>query len=172
MRSSHVGTILLFVSLSFATEARAEEPASAPRLGGHFGLALPLFALSESSTFIGRDFVTVGLTPGITFKFGEHWALDFEFIALTEVKTTPQATTFVVDPGVLYDLGPVVLGGRVATQVGAATNVGLVPIVVVPIKLSDTFRYFVEADVPFFLRDRGTHVGASLGLQLQTGIAF
>lgn len=94
--------------------------------------------------------------------------------------------TFVVDPGVLRKFGPVTAGLRVATEVGAASNIGLVPIIVVPVaKVTKRVSYFIEADLPLFLRDTPVvglnPVGAptlerelrpSATLLLQTGFGF
>ena len=144
-----------------------------PRIGGHVGAAIPIVTLAKQSTAIGADFVTLGVTPGVTVHLDENWMIDFEFIAFNEVKNTPAATTFIVDPGLLRKLGPVVAGVRVATQVGAPTNIGVVPIVVVPVvKVTDKVSYFVEADVPLFLRDNGTSLQPSATLLLQTGFGF
>ena len=145
---------------------------TAPKLGGHLGLALPVLTLSQETTTIGGDFVSIGITPGITYHLDDKWSIDLEFIAFNEVKRAHSATTFVVDPGVLRKFDGFVLGGRVATQVGAPTNIGLVPIVVVPFKVSDQFSYFVEADVPLFARDNGRAAVFSATLQFQTGFAF
>jgi hypothetical protein len=158
-------TLALWALLLAAPPAAAEE--SGARVGGHLGLALPLVTFGSQVSVLGRDQGTVGLTPGVTFKLDPRWALDFEFIALADVKGG-SATTFVVDPGVLYDFGPLTGGLRVATQVGAPLNLGVVPIVVLPVKLSARFAWFFELDVPFFLRASG----ASATLQLQTGLAF
>lgn len=157
--------------------APAPAPASAssdtfPRIGGHVGFALPLLTIGKETTAIGGDFVTVGLTPGITVKLSERWKVDFEFIAMNELKRTPSATTFVVDPGVIYDAGPVSAGLRVATQVGAPSNIGLVPIVVLPFKGDGPLTPYIEADVPLFLRDDGTSMQPSVSLQFQAGVAF
>lgn len=144
-----------------------------PRIGGHVGGALPIVTLAKDSTVIGADFVTLGVTPGLTVHLDDKWSIDFEFIAFNEVKNTPANTTFVVDPGVVRNFGPVSAGLRVATQVGAPTNIGLVPIVVVPvIKLSKRISYFVEADLPLFLRDNGDAMRPSATLLLQSGFGF
>lgn len=148
-------------------------PASSlPRVGGHVGTAFPLFTLAKDSTFVGKDFVTLGLTPGITVHLDDRWAIDFEFIALNQLKNTPAPTTFVVDPGVLYKADSFVVGLRVATQVGAPTNLGLVPILVVPVKISERLSYFAEIDAPLFLRDNGQSVQPSATLLFQTGVGF
>lgn len=73
----------------------------------------------------------------------------------------------------MRNFGPVSAGLRVATQVGARTNIGLVPIVVVPvIKLSKRISYFVEADLPLFLRDDGDAMRPSATFLFQSGFGF
>lgn len=143
-----------------------------PRVGGHVGMAVPVLTLAKNSTVVGADFVTVGLTPGITVHLDDRWAVDFEFIAFNELKNTPAATTFVVDPGIVRKFDGFAAGLRVATQVGAPTNIGVVPIVVVPFKISEHLSYFVEGDLPLFLRDSGTSMQPSATLLLQTGVSF
>lgn len=154
------------------------ESDSYPRLGGHIGTAIPIVTLSKDPTVIGADFVKIGVTPGITVHLDDKWMIDFEFIAFNELKATPAATTFIVDPGVLRKFGPVTAGVRVATEVGAASNIGIVPIIVIPVvKVSKRLSYFVEADVPLFLRDTGIGT-ADRSLQpsatflFQTGLGF
>jgi hypothetical protein len=164
-----------------------------PRVGGHFGLALPLFAFdNDGTTVIGRDFVQVGITPGITVKVSDRWAVDFEFIAFSRWdlngagKPDKSHTILVVDPGVVYNFGPVAGGLRLATQIGEGVplNVGIVPIVVVPFKLTTRLSYFVELDLPVFVTaSPGTPATAlaaavddrvigSLTILFQTGFAF
>jgi hypothetical protein len=135
-------------------------------------MALPIVTFGSTTTSIGSDFATVGLTPGVTVHLDKDWAIDFEFIAFNELKNTPAATTFIVDPGILRKFDGFITGLRVATQVGAATNVGLVPIFVLPIKLSNRLAWFFEADIPLFLRDDGTKVRASATALFQTGVGF
>jgi hypothetical protein len=146
---------------------------SFPRVGGHLGFALPIVAISDQTTVIGSDFVAVGLTPGVTVKLDERWAVDFEFIAKNELKDTPAGVTWVVAPGVVYSAGAVSAGLRIATVVGALSNIGLVPIVVLPVaKISETIGYYIEGDVPVFLYDGGDKAKASVGLQFQSGFSF
>jgi len=179
---------------------RAEEPPPAkaaspefprwPRVGGHFGLALSIANFdNDGTTAIGRDFAQVGITPGITIKIAERWAVDFEFIGFGRWDLTTPAkshTIFVVDPGVVYNFGPVAAGLRLATQIGEGMplNFGLVPIVVVPFKVTSKLSYFLELDLPVFVTAKaGTpatvltpatsdRVIGSLTILLQTGFAF
>lgn len=185
----------------FDMAARAEEPPPAkaaapdfprwPRVGGHFGLALPIAAFdNDGTTVIGRDFAQVGITPDITIKIAERWAVDFEFIGFSRWDLSTPArshTIFVVDPGVVYNFGPVAAGLRLATQIGEGVplNFGLVPIIVVPFKITSKLSYFLELDLPVFvsaiagvpptaLSPAGTsdRVIGSLTILLQTGFAF
>jgi len=200
--------VALFVAAS--ADARAEEvppppadspPAKAaspdfpkwPRVGGHFGLALSIAAFdNDGTTVIGRDYVQVGVTPGITLKINEHWAVDFEFIGFSRWDLKPSGTPdvshtiFVVDPGVVYNFGPVAAGLRLAVQIGEGVplNFGAVPIVVVPFKLSSRLSYFLELDLPVFVMAKPglpataltaateTRIIGSLTILLQTGFAF
>jgi hypothetical protein len=150
--------------------ARAE---AAPRqLGGHIGAALPVVTFGSQTTHIGADFVNVGVTPGITVKLDDHWRVDFEFIAFNKWKNGTTATTLVVDPGVVY-AGKYLAGGlRVATEVGANRNIGVVPILVKPFALGKGISYFVELDLPLFFRDDGSQIKPSLTIQFQSGFAF
>jgi len=168
----------------FSLPAQADEapppatPAPAvgyPRIGGHLGFAVPIVTISDPVSVIGRDFGTIGLTPGLTVTLSDRWAVDFEFIAFNELSRgdgKATATTFVVDPGVVYNAGPVSAGLRVATQVGAPTNLGLVPILVLPFKVADGTSLYVEGDLPMFVRDTTDGVKPSVGFQLQAGVAF
>jgi hypothetical protein len=152
-----------------------------PRVGGHFGLALSIAAFdNDGTTVIGRDFAQVGVTPGITVKLGDHWAVDFEFIAFSRWDLNPPGvpnkshTLLVVDPGVVYNFGPVAAGLRLAVQIGegVALNFGLVPIVVVPFAINKHLSYFLELDLPVFVFATPTRTIANLTILPQTGFAF
>jgi hypothetical protein len=158
-----------FLALGLVGEAHAAE------VGGHLGIALPILTLGSSTTVIGSDFLAVGITPGITVHLNDKWAVDFEFIAFNDFRNGG-ITTFVVDPGLIRKFDGLVVGGRIATKVGAPTNIGLVPIVVKPIRVSDSAVYFVELDVPLFLNDTGLpgdmQLDPSVTVLFQTGFGF
>jgi hypothetical protein len=176
-----------------APPAKAASPdfPRGPRVGGHFGLALPIVTFSNDGTAaIGRDFAAVGVTPGVTLKLTERWAIDFEFVAVGRWEfgkggaADRSRTVFVVDPGVVYNFGPVAAGLRLAVGIGDPMNYGLIPILVVPFKVSRVLSYFLELDLPVFVTAiAGTPATAaspatdsraigSFGLQLQTGFSF
>jgi hypothetical protein len=161
--------------------AHADEAPAWPRIGGHFGLALPVAAFDNDGAHgIGQSFVQVGVTPGITVKLTPHWAVDFEFIGFSRWDLNPPGTAnkshtiFVVDPGVVYNFGPVAGGLRLATQIGEGVplNFGIVPIVVVPFKVTRRLSYFLELDLPVFVFADPTRTVGSLTILLQTGFAF
>ena len=83
-------------------------------------------------------------------------------------------TLLVVDPGVVYNFGPVAAGLRLAVQIGegVAFNFGLVPIVVVPFAINKRLSYFVELDLPVFVFATPTRTIANLTILPQTGFAF
>jgi hypothetical protein len=165
----------IVMTAGFQSSARAEdEPAPVTRsVGGHLGFALPVLTIaSPENTVIGQDFVNVGITPGITVHLNEHWSIDFEFIAFNKWKGSTTATTFVVDPGVVYSFGSLAAGLRVATEVGAPRNIGIVPIIVKPFALGKGISYFLELDLPVFMRDNGSEMKPSLTVLFQSGIGF
>ena len=163
--------------------AKDEEPPARkeyPRVGGHLGVALPLVTFSDQSTrVIGDDFITLGIAPGVTVKIDDHWAVDFEFIALSDYKNREDgaaaATTFVLDPGVVYNWGWIATGLRAAMQVGrnATTNIGIVPIINKGFSMGKV-AWFVELDLPlFFFFDVGDDAAKmTFTPLLQTGVGF
>ena len=175
-----------------AKEAVAAAPVW-PQLGGHFGLAISIASFDNNgNSVIGRDYVQIGVTPGITLKLSAHWAIDFEFIGFSRWDLNPPGrpdkshTIFVVDPGVVYGFGPVAAGLRLAVQIGEGVglNFGLVPIVVVPFAVSKKVSYFLELDLPVFVTATAgvpataltqgveSRVIGSLTILSQTGFSF
>ncbi len=76
--------------------------------------------------------------------------------------------SFMVDPGVVYHWGPFSTGLRVATQVGASANVGLIPLINKGVALPFGATWFVEAAFPTFVQD-GT---LAFNAVLHTGLGF
>lgn len=163
-----IATLLVAPIAAHADETTPPAKAAAPefphwpRVGGHFGLALSIaFFDNDGSHVIGRDYVQIGVTPGITLK------LD-------------------VDPGVVYNFGRVAGGLRLAAQIGEGVplNFGIVPIVVVPFAINKKLSYFLELDLPVFVHAYAgvpataltpavdSRVVGSLTILLQTGFAF
>ncbi|MCE9673897.1 hypothetical protein LY474_39490 [Myxococcus stipitatus] len=156
------------------------EAGGGPKVGGHLALVVPLLNVTdEDTTVIFGDFIQAGIAPGVTLTFGK-WCIDFEFIAFSKWRFsddgTPASasTSLVVDPGIIYDLGAVSAGLRVAMAVGADQpfNFGLVPIVLKKFDLNDDLKWLVELDLPVFVTGRPGDGGFSFAPQVQVGIAF
>jgi hypothetical protein len=159
-----------------ALEEAGQGPPQWPRLAGHWGLAVSLATFGPPGTqVIARDYVQVGITPGVTLKIDEHWAVDLEFIGFSRWDFAPVSshTIWVVDPGLVYNFGPAAVGLRTAVQIGEGIplNYGLVPIVVVPFRFG-RLAYFLEADLPIFVSAQPGTVACNVTALFQTGFAF
>ena len=76
-------------------------------------------------------------------------------------------TGLVIDPGVVYNFGPVAAGLRLAWQ-QADSNFGLIPLVNKGILDIGEATWFVEAAFPTFYADAGVQTN----LVLHSGIGF
>lgn len=160
---------------------RGEQPPTWPRVGGHWGIAVPIVNIaSDDVTVIGADFVQVGIAPGATIKLSERWAIDLEFIAFSRWQFAQTAapasvrTIMVVDPGLVYNFGPLLAGLRTAVQIseGMPFNFGVVPIVNKGFPLGRV-SWFVELDLPFFVYgEPNRSATVSFTPLLQTGLGF
>jgi len=137
-------------------EAPQSPPAASRPIGAHVGVATPLVTVSKSTTTIGDQFTV--LNPiGLGFKLTEQLAIDFEFVIGTPVRPITGTTSIVVDPGLIYNWGAFATGLRVAWAVSQTSNIGLIPLLNVPIVHGSAATWFVEAAFPTFLR----HVDAA-----------
>ena len=167
---------LLVPAAALADEAPAEgadKPASAdgklsyPRVGGHVGVAVPYFEAAKQTSVVGQHkFLTIANPVGVTAKLSGKWAIDFEFIVLNSV-LAKSPTQLVIDPGVVYNWGPLNTGLRVAYQVGESGNVGAIPLINKGFSLGDV-TWFVEGAFPTFVKDGAV----SFNAVLHTGVAF
>jgi hypothetical protein len=170
-------TVTLCLALSLlAGRARADTteasvPTPAPptptkMVGGHIGVALPLVTVSKETKSIGDQFTI--LNPiGIGFKVSPHVAIDFETVVGTPIHPTG-TTSLVVDPGVIFGFGKLALGVRLAFQVNALANVGLIPLVNYGLVDFDGGTWFVEAAFPTFYQDHEI----AFNVVAHTGVAF
>ena len=156
--------------ISRQTPPRAEDPA-ASRLSGHVGVGSPLVTLraSRSSRHVSsvNDELTLVAPIGLGIPLADHWTFDFEFQISTGVR--PEGlTTAIVDPGVLHSWDRITAGLRVAWQLNANQNIGLIPLVRVALVGNARANWFVEGALPASVRDKQVTASASL----QTGVAF
>jgi hypothetical protein len=148
--------------VAVATPTKAQEKP----VGGHVGVATPLVTLADPTTSIGDQFTL--LTPiGIGFRTSKHVIVDFETVVATPVEPGG-VTGLIVDPGVIYDWGGVATGLRVAFQIGNRGNIGLIPLVNVPVADLGGANWFVEGAFPLFY----VAGDVSLTVVAHTGIGF
>jgi hypothetical protein len=159
------------------TQTPESAPAAAPAraIGAHVGVATPLVTVSKSTTTIGDQFTV--LNPiGLGFKLTEQLAIDFEFVIGTPVHPMTGTTSIVVDPGLVYNWGSFATGLRVAWAVQQSANIGLIPLLNVPIVHAGPVTWFVEAAFPTFLRhvDAANTTDGKLAFNavLHTGVGF
>jgi hypothetical protein len=158
----------------------AAAPAAAnphPGIGGHVGIALPLvFLNSDNSQSIG-DKVVLAFPIGIGFKITDKAAIDFETIVGNQVHPRG-GVGFTVDPGIIYDTGPFLIGGRLGFDVGAPTNFKLIPLIHKAIaNIGAGANWFVEGAFPVTFTFTSNATGndkttVELDIVFHTGIGF
>jgi hypothetical protein len=135
-----------------------------PRLGGHVGIATPFVTLSSETTTIADQFTL--LHPiGISVKF-DKITVDFETVVVNPIEPSGNVG-LVIDPGVVYNFGPVAAGLRLAWQ-QAESNFGLIPLVNKGIVNIGEATWFVEAAFPTFYSDSTI----AFNMVLHSGVGF
>ena len=144
-------------------------PPSFPRLGAHVGLVLPLVRAGNPGGVLGRDFVSLGVAPGLVVELDERWALDFELVLYADLQGTGSPGTLVVAPGGTYDFGFLRAGLRAAVAAGGSldTQWGFEPFVRKAFALGPVTP-FVGLDLPLFFRVGG----ATWFVQPRVGFVF
>jgi hypothetical protein len=153
-----------------AAEAGAQDAPAARSVGGHIGLATPLFtATSDDNSNIGDQFTLVA-PIGVTVKTGGPLAFDFEFQVANPIDPSGN-TSLVIAPGLVYNLGPFAAGLRLASAIGPPANVGLIPLINRGVAdLGNGVTWFVEAAFPMFVHAEPPDF--SLDVVVHTGIGF
>ena len=157
--------LVLVPARAFAQEA---PPAPGPKgnAGGHVGVATPLVTVAGETTTIGDAFTL--LNPiGVGVKCSQNLVVDFEVVVATPLDPVGD-TGLVVDPGVVYNFGPVAAGLRVAFQIGQRANVGLIPLVNRGLVDLGGATWFVEAAFPTFIQSENV----AFNVVLHTGVGF
>lgn len=170
-----MSALVVLMCVLCAGQALADE-SKGLRLGGHMGFGVPIATLGTvDTTLVGRDHAAVGIIAGVNLGIDEHWALNFEFIAISNFKDASaeqSATTFVFDPGVVYNWGSFWTGLRMAMRVPAplgGAEFGLIPIIGKAFKISDKVSYYIELDLPTFIHQPQDVTFTTF---IQTGFGF
>lgn len=142
------------------------------RVGGHFGLVLPLAThFDGETTDISDDFV-IGFPAGVTVKTSDRVAFDLELVPV--IQDEPLSVDLTVHPGILLSFGSAYTAGvRAAFEVDGEAW-GLTPLIArgFPIQGSDAV-YFVELDVPVRVKEDATGASdVSVGIAFHTGVGF
>ncbi|HEX7843035.1 MAG TPA: hypothetical protein VF469_36430 [Kofleriaceae bacterium] len=158
----------------------AAPPAAAnphPGIGGHVGIATPLVFLNSDKTQTIGDQFNLAFPIGIGFKLTDKAAIDFETVVGNPIHSRG-TTGLTVDPGIVYDMGTFVVGGRLGFDINAATNFKLIPLIhkaVAPVGAGA--NWFVEAAFPvtfsFSADAQGNNkTTAEVDIVFHTGIGF
>lgn len=138
-----------------AAPAATPAPSGHPwGLEGHVGIATPVITVTTGTggkTTTPGDQFTLLHPIGIGFQLTDKLAVDFETVFGDPIK--PRGTTnLLVDPGVVYNTGAVVLGIRLALPVSATTSYGVIPLIHKGVvDLGHGANWFVELAFPTFL---------------------
>jgi hypothetical protein len=142
------------------------EPTYRKTVAGHIGIATPFVTVADQTTTIADD-LTILNPIGVGVKISERWVVDVEVVVATRINQG-KTTGLVIDPGIIYNWGPVATGLRVAWEVFVAPNVGLIPLINRGLYDMGGAMWFVEAAFPTFYSDDGVAFNAVL----HTGIGF
>lgn len=147
--------------------ARAQD-----RVGGHFGVALPLVSRGQGqTTTIADDFVIVFPT-GITVRKSDTFAFDLELAPV--IHNSPRHIDLTLHPGIAWGIGHgYSIGGRVAFDIGKESwgftplfNKGL-------LQVGKDTTFFGEIDLPVrFKQDVSGNSFTSVGLAVVFGLGF
>ncbi len=172
-----MGLVAALAPAAHADDAPPAAPAPSlhPGVGGHFGVAVPLvFIRSENppGNQTVSDQFTLAFPIGIGFSLTDKLALDLETIVGNPI--SPRGTTGVtIDPGLVYNAGPVVLGGRLGWDIGAPTNFKLIPLIHRAVaNIGAGANWFVEAAFPITFDFPPGKTTTELDIVFHTGIGF
>ena len=167
-KSFSVPTLLLAFVLAAALPPHA---AAQERVGGHFGVLIPLVTRASGTTStVGDDFV-IAFPTGLTIRTGDRIAFDLELVPL--IQNEPLHVDLTVHPGLVIKVGHRIGAGvRMAFDVSRASW-GFTPLVNRSFRLGGDTAVFGELVVPirFQIAPSGSPV-RSVGLGVHAGIAF
>jgi hypothetical protein len=147
--------------------ARAQD-----RVGGHFGVALPLVTHAQGETATLSDDFVIVFPTGITVRKSDVFAFDLELAPV--VQNNPRHIDLTLHPGVAWGIGNgFSIGGRVAFDIGRESwgftplfNKGL-------LQVGKDSTFFGELDLPIRFKEDLQGVGyTSVGLAVVFGLGF
>jgi len=149
----------------FATTAHAQD-----RLGGHFGMVLPLVSHANGTTNTIADDAVTGWPMGITVKTNSRLAFDLELVPV--VQNQPLHVSLTLHPGILAAVSSRTTAGvRMAFDVTQASW-GFTPLLNRSLTRVGAGQLFAEMVVPIRFVESGGDRFASVGLGAHIGIGF
>lgn len=167
------GVVLATVLVALALPGRAS---GQDNVGGHVGIAFPLFTRAQgNTTTLGNKFV-VAFPMGITLKPKREGApLLFDLELVPAVQSAPRQVNLTVHPGILKPLGHnLVAGMRVAFDVGQSSW-GFTPLIARSFSIRDheNKHWFAELDMPMRWQKPPAGIAThSVALALHMGRTF
>src|SRR5256712_3343965 len=156
-------------------ETKAETPRAQDNVGGHFGVAFPLFTRAQGKTTTLGDKFVVAFPMGITIKpKGESASLLFDLELVPAFQPAPREVNLTIHPGILKPLRHhFVAGVRAAFDVGQSSW-GFTPLIArsFPVGEHKNNRWFVELDLPVRWQKPSTTTVRSVSLVLHVGTTF
>ena len=156
-------------------ETTAPGPGAQDSVGGHFGVAFPLFTRAQGKTTTLGDKFVVAFPMGITIKpKGESSPLLFDLELVPAVQPAPREVNLTIHPGILKPLRHhFVAGVRAAFDVGQSSW-GFTPLIArsFPVGEHKNNRWFVELDLPVRWQKPSTTTVRSVSLVLHVGTTF
>jgi len=156
---------LVAICTFFAGTAQAQD-----RLGGHFGMLLPLVSHEAGATTTIADDTVTGFPMGITVKTNSRVAFDLELVPV--VQNEPLHVSLTLHPGILTPVSERTTAGvRMAFDVTQASW-GFTPLVNRTLTRVGAGQLFAEMVVPVRFREVGGERYVSVGLGAHFGIGF
>jgi hypothetical protein len=152
--------------VGFAPSASAQD-----RLGGHFGVVLPLVTHVGGDTVTISDDFQIGFPMGITVKNPDWKKIAFDLELVPGIQNEPLGVGLTVHPGILYSLkAPWTFGVRMAFDVNAPSW-GFTPLL--NYGLPNGHGLFIEGVVPIrFQEDSLGDNRTAIGFGVHLGIGF
>lgn len=145
----------------------ASEESFVNRLGGHFGVAVPLVSFADGDATTIGEFSAVAFPMGISVS-NAVGPLVFD-MELVPAVTEGHNVDLTIHPGLIYPGRFGAVGMRAAFEVDNDAY-GFTALVARPFRIGEAFNFFIELDVP--VRFPKGKVGTVVGIATHIGIAF
>lgn len=163
------GLVICLIAVAFL--GLPTDTAAQDRVGGHFGVVIPLATRANGTTTTVSDDFVVGFPTGITIRTGQRVSFDLELVPV--IQNEPLHVDLTVHPGVIVSVAERLGAGvRMAFEVNRPSW-GFTPLVNRSFPLGDGTSVFGELVVPIrFQIDAAGSGFTSVGVGIHAGIGF